>query len=65
MSDNAEFELIDTEGNLEASAYGPRKDAIREILHYAMMYGQDGTELKIYEITRTECNRNKLIEELT
>ena len=65
MSDNAEFELLDTEGNLEASAYGPRKDAIRKILRYASIYGQDGTELTIYEITRTERDRNKLIEALT
>ena len=35
-----------------AGASGPRQDALREILHYATVYGQDGP-VKVYEVKRT------------
>lgn len=49
--DNACFEVHNADGCVEASAVGPRELALKEIQHYAFMYGLDGP-VKIYEVIR-------------
>lgn len=50
MTDEAEFELWQ-EGLCVSTAFGPREQARAEILHYAMMFGQDGP-VEIFEVKR-------------
>lgn len=38
---NVRLEL-EQDGQIVAAVEGPKDDAIREIRHYAMVYGQDG-----------------------
>lgn len=56
LADEAEFEVwqesIGGDGALPvANASGPREQALREINHYAMMYGQDGP-VEVFEVIR-------------
>lgn len=48
---DSEFELWQDDCWM-AGTSGPREDALRDILHYAMVYGQDGP-VKVYEVKRT------------
>jgi len=40
-----------------ASASGPRDDALREAMHYAAQYQQDGP-VRVFEVTRTLVRPN-------
>jgi hypothetical protein len=40
-----------------ASASGPREDALREAMHYAAQYQQDGP-VRVFEVTRTLVRPN-------
>lgn len=58
----ARFEL-EQDGMVVAAVDGPREDALRDIAHYGLMYGQDGPvttyevigrrRIKLAELTRT------------
>lgn len=59
--DEAEFELWQN-GDFAAGSSGPRADALREIAHYAAVYGRDGPcevqEVKRIPIDLTAAIRN-------
>jgi len=46
-----EFEVWQGD-EMVASASGPREDALREAMHYAVQYAQDGP-VRVFEVTRT------------
>lgn len=46
-----EFELWQGD-EMVARASGPRDDALREVMHYAAQYAQDGP-VQVFEVTRT------------
>lgn len=52
-ADDAEFELHEL-GMMVAGTSGPRADAMREIMHYAAVYGQDGPAeaYEVFEVIR-------------
>ena len=53
LEQSADSEFVLLQGDCwVAGASGPRQDALREILHYATVYGQDGP-VKVYEVKRT------------
>lgn len=51
-----EFEVWQGD-EMVASASGPRDDALREAMHYAAQYGQDGP-MRVFEVTRTLVRPN-------
>ena len=46
-----EFEVWQGD-EMVASASGPREDALREAMHYAAQYAEDGP-VRVFEVTRT------------
>lgn len=51
-----EFEVWQGD-EMVASASGPRDDALREAMHYAAQYEQDGP-VRVFEVTRTLVRPN-------
>lgn len=51
MIDYACFEICDEEGCQQASAEGPREEALKEAIHYFHQYGLDGP-MQIFEVIR-------------
>lgn len=51
-----EFEVWQGD-EMVASASGPRDDAMREAMHYAAQYEQDGP-VRVFEVTRTLVRHN-------
>ena len=51
-----EFEVWQND-MMVASASGPRDDALREAMHYAAQYEQDGP-VRVFEVTRTLVRPN-------
>jgi len=51
-----EFEVWQGD-EMVASANGPRDDALREAMHYAAKYEQDGP-VRVFEVTRTLVRPN-------
>ena len=51
-----EFEVWQSD-DMVASASGPREDALREAMHYAAQYEQDGP-VRVFEVTRTLVRPN-------
>ena len=52
-ADTAEFEVQDADGMVQACAGGPRADALREAMHYAAQYAQDGP-VRVFEVLRIQ-----------
>jgi catalase (peroxidase I) len=58
MTQEFEFELMQ-DGLRVASSWGPDRDRVwADILHYAMMYSQDGP-VAIYEVTRVKERKKR------
>jgi len=51
-----EFEVWQGD-EMAASASGPRDTALREAMHYAVQYAQDG-QVRVFEVTRTLVRPN-------
>lgn len=54
-TETEEYELI-VDDEFAASATGP--NAIDEIMHYLMVYVQDGGHAEVYRVTRERINMN-------
>lgn len=55
-----EFEVWQGD-EMVASASGPREDALREAMHYAAQYAEDGP-VRVFEVTRTLVPNAKVSE---
>ena len=53
MDDDYYFEVWQGDQPIAETCATDRERALREALHYAAMYGQDGP-VKLYEVKRTE-----------
>jgi hypothetical protein len=58
--DRLELEIWRGEDYL-AGVEGPRKDAVREILHYLAINGQDGDAMRVVEIKRVPFDLGLLL----
>lgn len=55
IPDDEEFYELQVDDEFQASASGPKADALAEIRHYASIYKDDGV-CKIYRLTRQEIS---------